>query len=158
MTPRAVKAYVEPTPLERLGYDQPAPDAYRLYFPWARNPLPANDGHGHWRARAAKEKSVREATELRILTAKVPHMDYLRAQVTWWVNDRRIRDADNLGPIEKRMFDAIVRAGLIADDHPGLMDKPRGRIRHIGDAGDEAPVTHACFVLTITRLHEAPDA
>ena len=153
-----MKPYVEPSPLERLGYAQPAEGEWLLWFPWARNPLPANNGHGHWRARATQEKKVREAVELRILTAKVPPMEYLRAQVTWWVSDRRIRDADNLGPIEKRMFDAIVRAGIIADDRPELMDKPRGRIRHIGDAGDAAPVTRAGFVLSIAHLSEAPDA
>ena len=101
-----------------------------------------------------------QEAKLRLAAAKVPRMEYLRAQVTWWVADRRVRDADNLGPLEKRLFDAIVRAGVIADDRPELMDKPRGRIRHIGDAAalGEAPVTRPCFVLTITRLAEAPDA
>jgi hypothetical protein len=81
--------------------------------------------------------------------AKVPALGRCRAQLTWWVGLNRVRDPDNLARLEKRLFDAIVLAGVVDDDRPELMDKPRAVIRRVADAG--GLVSRPGFTLTITR-------
>lgn len=156
MTPRAT-APRELTELERLGRVQIDADTWLLHFSWAKNPLPMNGTRGgSWRKGAREEKNVREAAVLRIRNAGIPRVGRVRAQVTWWVETRGVRDPDNLARLEKRLFDAIVRAGVVADDRPELMEKPRAEIRHIPSTPD-APVSRAGFTLTITRLAEVDD-
>ncbi|MGN6693889.1 MAG: hypothetical protein ACTHN0_06895, partial [Aquihabitans sp.] len=76
-------------------------------------------------------------------------------QLTWWVKDNRTRDADNLAEFEKRLFDGLVDAGVVDDDKPELMDKPRGVIRHIREA--DGLITEPCFTLTVTRIGPAKE-
>lgn len=156
MTPRAI-APRELTELERTGRIQTGPDTWMLWWGWEKNPLPMNGGHGHWRPAKKAERNVRDAALLRIRAAQIPAAPRVRAQVAWWVADHRTRDVDNLARLEKRIFDAIVLAGIVEDDRPELMTKPRAVIRHIGDTTD-APVTRPCITLTLTRLPEAGDA
>lgn len=156
MNPNALAR--ELTELEHTGRIQTGPDEWTMHFGWAKNPLPMNGSRGGgWRKSTREERNVRDAGELRVRNARIPRAGRIRAQVTWWVETRGVRDPDNLARLEKRLFDAIVRAGVVADDRPELMEKPRAEIRHIPSTPD-APVTRACFTLTITRLAEVDDA
>ena len=149
--------FVERSLLEIDGRQRLDADTWILWWGWEKNPLPMNGAHGHWRAVKKDEKNVRDAALLRIRATQIPAAPRVRAQVTWWVNDHRTRDVDNLARLEKRLFDAIVLAGIVDDDRPELMEKPRAEIRHIGENPD-APVTRPCITLTLTRLPEASDA
>ncbi|WP_221585581.1 hypothetical protein [Microbacterium sp. G2-8] len=141
-----------PTDLEVRGHAHPDADTWILRFAWPTNPLPMNGGRGNrWQAKAAEERRVRNQVYVQAMAARIPEMDRCRALVTWWVATKHVRDPDNLGRLEKRMFDGLVRAEVVEDDRPELMVKPRGEIRHIPST-PEAPVTTPCFTLTVTRL------
>lgn len=140
-----------PTPLEISGAAHPTPDTWILHFRYATNPLPMNGSRGHRIKRASDGKSIRlQSKYCAKQLAGIPALGRCRAQLTWWVKDHITRDPDNLAEFEKRLFDGLVDAGVVADDKPQLMDKPRGLIRHLGDA--DGLVTAPCFTLTITRL------
>lgn len=140
--------------LETYAVAHPDADTWIVYFPWTSNPLPMNGSHGGWRTHSRKAKAVRQhAVQLITQFAKIPALGRCSAQVTWWVSTNRVRDVDNLADLEKRLFDAIVIAGIVEDDRPELMDKPRAVIRHIRDS--EGMLTGPGFTLTITRLVEA---
>lgn len=141
-----------PSNLEVYRHGHPNADEWIVYFPWSRNPLPMNGGHGHWRTHHRMVASVLNLAVVTIRQARIPALGRCAAGVTWWVTDRRIRDEDNLADLEKRLFDAIVRAGVVADDRPELMVKHRGRIRQVADSG--GLVTGRGFTLTITRQPE----
>lgn len=154
----AERAVTALTDLEASGVARNGDDTRMLHFPWEKNPLPMNGSRGSaWRKAAREERQVRDVATLRIRSARIPAAERVRAQVTWWVMTRTVRDPDNLARLEKRLFDAIVRAGVVADDRPELMDKPRAEIRHIPSTPD-APVSRAGFTLTITRLGGDTDA
>lgn len=144
------------TDLEVSGRSHPDADTWILYFPWPTNPLPMNGGHGHHRAHAAKVRQVKEQVRYGIRAARIPALGRCEAQLTWWVPDHRVRDVDNLGELEKRMFDALVLEHVVADDRPAIMTKPRGRIIHLDDA--EGLVTTPGFTFRIRRLNSEVDA
>ena len=138
--------------LEAFGHHHPAADTWELRFPWKTNPLPMNGSHGGWRKHARTARGVREHGALLARVAGIPPMGRCTAQITWWVSSSRVRDPDNLADLEKRLFDALVDAGVVADDRPELMVKPRALIRHIADS--DGLLTMPCFTLTVTRTEE----
>lgn len=138
------------TDLEVSGFAHPDGDTWLLHFVWPTNPLPMNGSRGHWRKHASLVRDVRDTAQYRIRAAGIPLLGRVRAQLTWWAPDRRVRDADNLAQLEKPLFDALVREGVVADDRPELMDKPRAIIRHHSES--EGLVTGSGFVLTVTKL------
>ncbi|MGX9348126.1 hypothetical protein [Microbacterium sp. KNMS] len=143
-----------PTELEVRGHSHPDADTWHIHFGWPSNPLPMNGARGNRHAATRAERDVRDhAHQVIQWFAKVPALGRCRAELTWWVPDRIVRDPDNLARLEKRLFDAIVRAGVVPDDRPDLMDKPRARIRPIADS--DGLVSRKGFTLTITRLEEA---
>jgi hypothetical protein len=148
------------TPLEVRAWalgDQPG--TWLLHFPYLKNPIPANGGHGgHWGQRAQWIRRIRETTAILARYAGIPELDRVSVQLTWWVKDHRTRDADNLAPLEKPMFDGLATARrdlasarIVPDDSPRHMEKPRAQILVIRDHPN-APVTEPGFVLTITAL------
>lgn len=142
-----------PSNLEVYRHGHPDADTWILHFPWSRNPLPMNGSHGHWRTHhRTVTKVLNDATWLTRL-ARIPALGTCTAELTWWVSARRVRDVDNLADLEKRLFDALVRAGVVEDDRPELMDKKRGRIRPVADSG--GLVTSSGFTLSVTRGIEA---
>lgn len=148
----------ERTELEVAGHIRVDEDTWILRFGYATNPLPMNGSRGksfYRKASTARAVRARAFYAARNL-AKIPPLGRCRAQLTWWVPDNRTRDADNLAELEKRLFDGLVDAGVVVDDRPQLMEKPRGLIRHLNDAA--GLVTEPCFTLTVTRLalEEAP--
>lgn len=150
------RVQVRPTTLEVTGHAHPDDDTWIVHFRWPTNPLPMNGSRGaSWQGAAAKARRVRSHAQTLIeYVARVPELGRCRALVTWWVQTNHVRDPDNLGLLEKRLFDAIVRAGVVEDDRPALMVKDRAEIRHVKDSA--GLVSAAGFTLTITRLPETP--
>ena len=137
------------TNLERTGTARPADGVWVLRFAYPNNPLPMNGAKGAWRARARKTREVRELASFLARSARIPTLGHCTAQVTWWVANNRTRDVDNLAAFEKAVFDGLVDAGVVPDDSPRFMNKPRGTIRHVTDS--DGLVTQPCFTVTITR-------
>lgn len=96
---------------------------------WESPPLTANQRHPHWAVEAKLKKQVRGKTLE--LTQHFPAMKRISVQLTWWVNDRRRRDTDNLWPTLKACCDGLVDAGLVPDDTPEFMDKPQPQIVYV---------------------------
>lgn len=142
------------TNLEVTGFAHPDADTWILHFPWAKNPLPLNGSHGGWRRHATMAKAIRRQGFVGAHQAKIPALGRCRAQLTWWVTTTRVRDVDNLADLEKRLFDALVDAGVVTDDRPELMEKTRPVIRHIRES--DGMLTAAGFTLTVTRLESHP--
>ena len=138
--------------LEISGRAHPDPDVWILHFAWPTNPLPMNGSRGrHWAPTARKGREIRNHSFQMATFARIPALGRCRAQVTWWVQSTaKIRDEDNLAVLEKRLFDALVDAKVVADDSPAFMEKPRAVIRPIADSS--GLVTRPGFTLTITRL------
>jgi hypothetical protein len=141
-----------PSSLEVTGRVHPDADTWILYFAWPTNPLPMNGSRGgNWRPAARKRAAIRNHVFQMATFARIPALGRIRAQVTWWVTSTaKTRDPDNLALLEKPMFDALVDAGIVTDDRPDLMDKPRAVIRPIADSA--GLITAPGFTLTITRL------
>lgn len=91
-----------------------------LTFDWARPPLTANQ-RMHWRKKAAITKDVRTAA--RLAAHRIPDLGRCEVTLTWFVKDRRRRDADNLISTLKPLCDGLVDAGVVQDDTPLLMVK-----------------------------------
>jgi crossover junction endodeoxyribonuclease RusA len=91
-----------------------------LYFDYPRAPLTANQRY-HWRKKAKIVAEVRLAT--RMLARRLPELGKCRVTLTWVVNTKTRRDADNIVPTLKAMCDGLVDAGVVTDDTPDLMDK-----------------------------------
>lgn len=149
----------EPTarsPLEITGRVHLTEDVWILHFAWPTNPLPMNGSRGaSWRPAARKRAAVRNHVFQMATFAKIPPLGRCRAQVQWWVTSTaKTRDPDNLALLEKPMFDALVDAGIVADDRPELMEKPRAVILPIS-ASPACLITRPCFTLTITRLGDS---
>ena len=104
---------------------------YRLEFDYERPPLTSNQ-RIHWRQRAALTKEVRERTAFK--AEGIPAMKACTVSLTWVVNDKRRRDADNLVPTLKAMCDGLVDAGVVPDDTPQLMHKVMPVIVYYPDA------------------------
>ena len=142
------------TELEISGWAHLPPDTWILHFVWPKNPLPMNGSRGHRLATARKARWVRTTSTFRARAAGIPPLGRIRAQLIWWVATNRTRDPDNLAQLEKPIFDGLVDAGIVTDDRPEFMDKPRAVIRHLDQSA--GLVTEPSFTLTITHLEETP--
>lgn len=141
------------TVLEERGHVRPLPGVWIVHFAWPTNPLPMNGSRGSsWRSAARKGAKIRNQAQQMIHLAGIPPLGRCKAQLTWWVEDATVRDPDNLGLLEKRLFDALVSAGVVTDDRPALMVKPRATIRMVAESN--RLVSRRCFTLTITQLEE----
>lgn len=135
--------------LELYGTAHPDDTTWILYFGYPRNPLPMNGSQGHPRANARKAKQIRLRSRYLAMSAKIPLLGRCTAQLTQWVAVNRVRDTDNLAHLEKHIYDGLVDAGVVPDDRPAFMEKPRPVIRHIRDS--EGLVTIPGFTLAVTR-------
>lgn len=140
------------TPLEISGHTHPTPDTWILHFRWATNPMPMNGSRGHRLTTARKAKNVRIRSSFTARMAGIPPLGRVRAQLTWWIATNRTRDPDNLAQLEKPIFDGLVDAGIVTDDRPALMDKPRATIQHVDESA--GLVSEPGFTLTITHLED----
>jgi crossover junction endodeoxyribonuclease RusA len=113
-----------------------------LLFDYPRPPLTANQ-RLHWRRKAAITRDIREATAL--LARRIPSLTGCDVRLTWYVTDKRRRDADNLVPTLKAMCDGLVDADVAPDDTPDLMTKHMPVIFY-------EPAGIARMVLTVTGV------
>ena len=105
------------------------PDSAVLPFRYERPPLTSNQ-RGSWRTRQRWSKVLRHQTKVMALAAGLAGLGRCRVTLTWYVADRRRRDADNVVPTLKAMCDGLVDAGVVTDDTPELMDKLMPRIAY----------------------------
>jgi len=123
------------------------PSEWTLYFPYATNPLSLNGPRGRHYLKNQWVKRVRNETIAYIRQAGIPPLGRARAGLIWFVLTSNRRDVDNLAPLEKVMFDAMVRAGLVPDDTPDLLEKLRPQIVTV----DRMTHREAWMELRITR-------
>lgn len=125
---------------------------HTLTLPWSRPPSTSNDQRrrGHWSQQAAAKREVTDGVAWLARIQHLPRMRRVAVMVTWWPPDRRRRDTDGLAPFVKACLDGIVQAGVLEDDHAGIVpsvtlrvgptDKP-GRLElELAELDDEAAV------------------
>lgn len=139
-----------PTALEVSGFAHPEPELWILQFSWPTNPIPANGPQGNWQARYRAAAAAKNLCLKLAIAARIPEMAKCEAKLTQWFTLNRRRDVDNLARLEKPLFDALVVAGVVRDDTPDLMVKPRAEIRHVRDSA--GLVTKPGFTLHVRRL------
>ena len=91
-----------------------------LQFDYPRPPITSNQ-RLHWAHKAKLTRNVRDQT--RLLADRIPELRKCRVTLTWFVNTKTRRDADNIVPTLKAMCDGLVDAGVVPDDTPDQMDK-----------------------------------
>ncbi|MFI6960008.1 hypothetical protein ACIBJI_41900 [Nocardia sp. NPDC050408] len=101
-----------------------SPDArlgvHVITLPLCRPPMTSNDQRRmHWtkvrkaKAEVAEQVGWRGREQLR----KGLRINHARITVTWYAPDARRRDSDALGPFLKAALDALVKMGVLPDDH-----------------------------------------
>jgi crossover junction endodeoxyribonuclease RusA len=90
----------------------------RIPLPWTSPPLHSNQ-RLHWAAKARETARIREivAWQAKGQTITPP----VEVELLWTVNDKRHRDADNPMPTTKACIDGCRDAGLLAEDHTGIV-------------------------------------
>jgi len=116
-----------------------------LHFDWTRPPLSMNDNFDRYKKRKLI-KEIRAAGAL--AAARLPALGRCRLTLTWFVVDRRRRDAINTCATFKPLADGIVDAGVVVDDAPAYMDTPMPTIVWL----DKKLGHVAHFELNIARL------
>jgi Holliday junction resolvase RusA-like endonuclease len=105
-------------------------DRHTVAFAWTRPPLTSNQ-RLHWAAKAKITAKVRaEAAEV---FAQDRPAERVEVTLTWFVKDKRRRDADNLVPTLKALCDGLVDAGIVPDDTPEYMVKHMPVIKYNPD-------------------------
>lgn len=147
--PRALSAESRPGAIPPLSLEFTIPQ-WRIRFEYEKPPLTANQ-RLHWARKAALTRDVRAAAGMLARQAKIPTLDRCEVWLTWYVTDRRRRDADNVFPTMKAMCDGLVDAGVVEDDEPRFMVKHHPAIQWIPKTQDQAHM-----VLTVGAL--SPEA
>lgn len=104
-------------PASRDAVGSAEPQIYELEIPLVdgREPLNAND-RWHWREERRRKQLVRDSVRWRVKEAGIPSCQHITVAVHYLPGDKRIRDASNLMATQKPALDAVVRAGVVADD------------------------------------------
>lgn len=118
---------VLPPPLP--GLDAVEYGRWTLMLPYETPPLTANQRMHHM-ARHRHVKALRGTTTMLARAARIPELDACRVTLTWFVQTRHRRDADNVVPTLKAACDGLVDAGVVPDDTPDLMSKLMPVITH----------------------------
>lgn len=104
----------------------------RLVLPFDRPPITANEARSkqHWRAQHAAKQRVHDtiADAIEIQDA-LPVFARCAVELTWHAHDRGRRDPDSLAPFLKACLDGLKLAGVIEDDHAGVVDYVAMRIK-----------------------------
>ena len=125
----------------------------RLHYPRPPKGLSAND-RTHWAVKAKSTEAVRQEVMVKVREQNVPALNRIRIDITWWVTDRRRRDADNAMPFAKAIYDGIAAdkgtsARIVDDDNPLYVEKVMPRIEYL-------PGGEPHFSVTITDLGDEP--
>lgn len=106
---------------------------WTLILPMA-TPMSLNHRDNHW-VRADKVKTVRDATHVLALQAKIPRCNKVAVTLIYTPRDGRRRDPLNLVPTLKACEDGLVDAKVVPDDTPQwlesrmpLIDAPDGSV------------------------------
>ncbi|MFJ3029853.1 hypothetical protein ACIPEQ_13500 [Curtobacterium sp. NPDC087080] len=118
---------VLPPPLP--GLDDVETGRWTLVLPYETPPLTANQRMHHM-ARHRHVKALRGTTTMLARAAHIPELPACRVTLTWFVQTRHRRDADNVVPTLKAACDGLVDAGVVPDDTPELMAKLMPVITH----------------------------
>lgn len=121
-------------------------NTYELQFAYTSPPLTANQ-RMHWARRAKITARLRAEACAKANLADIPPLGRCEVSLTWFVRDKRRRDADNIVPTLKAWADGLVDAHVTVDDTPEYMRKLMPAIVYRPDA-----VPH--LVLTITQLDQ----
>lgn len=101
-------------------------ETIRLKLPWPKPPLTLN-AREHWRVKAQKTAAVRETVRLVARPDGValahPIASEVEVELRWVVTDKRRRDVDNVTASLKPCMDGLRDAGVLADDHSGIVVK-----------------------------------
>lgn len=128
----------------------------RLRLPFVRPPITANEARHavHWGGQSTEKKRVAQAVMAVCRQARVPALERVAIEVTWFAPDFGVRDPDGLGPMGKAIIDALtparpaipkgaptaagtprkvaqpakIGAGIIPDDHAGYVESVTYRI------------------------------
>jgi len=111
------------------GLDTVESGRWVLVLPYETPPLTANQRMHHF-ARARHVKALRGTTTMLARAARIPELPACRVTLTWFVQTRHRRDADNVVPTLKAACDGLVDAGIVPDDTPDLMAKVMPVITH----------------------------
>lgn len=144
----------EYTPPVALGYHDPV----LLRLPFTHPPLTMNEARstvGHWSGEHDAKRTVQAAVANMLRSQRVPTIaGKIRVTLTWYVGDRRRVDPDSLGPMLKACLDGMtpyrppilkgsrtragtarkkaqaakLGAGIIPDDHAGIVESVTMRI------------------------------
>jgi crossover junction endodeoxyribonuclease RusA len=121
------------------------PMRFDIALPWNRPPLHSNQN-------LIRQQEARITSEVRLavglLARRIPNLGRCEVTLTWYVNDHRRRDEDNLNPTLKVCCDALVDVGVVADDIPRLMTKHMSRIVFMPKT-----TMAAHMVLTVTTIN-----
>jgi len=147
---------------------QSSPAPQHIAGPWSfdlpvnlcRAPgLSANHSKRNVYGNNASVQAVREAVVLRLASlinrSRMPRrLRKVRVDVTWFVDDKRHRDPNNLAPLAKAICDAIGSnrgrgVHLVPDDRPQYMDQAAPQIIY-------RPGQTPGFTVTITNLGGQP--
>lgn len=95
-----------------------------------RPPLNANQ-RIHWAKRAQLTKQLRAVTAAK--ARRLQQVDgRVRITLVWQVVDNRRRDPDNIAPTLKPVIDGLRDAGVLPEDHAGIVAGTGQRIQ-LGD-------------------------
>ena len=105
--------------------------------------LNAND-RGHWRTKEARRRYWLDLVPAKlrqhgVRALELPGRAHIVVTFAW--PDQRRRDVGNLQPTAKVITDAVVRAGVLPDDHDGLVVGPDCR-RAYGPHSVRLTITH----------------
>lgn len=100
--------------------------AHLITVPMKRPPMTANDQRrAHWQAVRRAKQQVEDAVYPLAKQLGVENLGPSIVSVKWFTPDRRKRDTDSLGPFLKAALDALVKAGLLIDDHSDYVVETR---------------------------------
>lgn len=113
-------------------------EAMLVFDSWSRPPLTEHQRLG-WRQRHGIVRVVQRHASSKARQAGRSKLGACRASLTWFDKTRSRRDATNIVPTRKAMCVGLVDAGVVPDDIPALMDKPRPRIVYFAEAELDPP-------------------
>jgi hypothetical protein len=128
-----------------------------IRLPFTRPPVTANEARGaaaHWTDQNTAKRTVAQAVLTLVRQARVPCLDRVAVTLTWYAPDYGTRDCDGLYPMLKAVLDALtppqaaipkgvltksgtprqrpkaakLGAGIIPDDHAGIVESTTTRI------------------------------
>lgn len=110
---------------DQVAIDLPAAAAreWVLRLPYRRPPLSQNDRRGHWAARHRIVEQIRTDVGWLVKAAKIPPLRRAVVQLHYQPRAAGRRDPDNLTATSKPCVDALVAAGVLADDTPAFVDQ-----------------------------------